>query len=169
MAEVQVAGAVEGFLWGPHRQAGGQDLVLVLIAAGQVEAKSPDGGRSAVAQPGEGQQVSASEFTLDVGERTVVATWTVVNCGQLSLACARSRWASDVLVEAGMAGMPLSCWTGVSARTGCACRAFCADHPRRSSLEMPGLVSAPHARQISLTPAEWCRLTGLAASRRPGR
>jgi transposase len=30
---------------------------------------------------------------------------------------------------------------------------------------MPSLVSAPRARQISLTPAEWCRLTGLAASR----
>jgi hypothetical protein len=30
---------------------------------------------------------------------------------------------------------------------------------------MPSLVPAPRARQISLTPAEWCRLTGLAASR----
>ena len=30
-------------------------------------------------------------------------------------------------------------------------------------------MSAPRARQISLTPAEWCRLTGLAASRTTSR
>jgi hypothetical protein len=34
VAEVEAAGAVEGFLRGAHGQAGGQDLVLVLAAAG---------------------------------------------------------------------------------------------------------------------------------------
>jgi hypothetical protein len=29
----------------------------------------------------------------------------VVSWGQLALACARSRWASEVLVDSGMAGM----------------------------------------------------------------
>lgn len=40
--EVEAAGAVEGFLRAAGGHAGGQDLVLVLAAAGQVEAESPD-------------------------------------------------------------------------------------------------------------------------------
>lgn len=45
MAEVEVAGAVEGFLRGADGDAGGQDLVLVFVAAGQVETEPPGQAR----------------------------------------------------------------------------------------------------------------------------
>ena len=42
--EVEPAGAVEGFLGGAGEAAGGQDLVLIPAAAGQVERESPGRG-----------------------------------------------------------------------------------------------------------------------------
>lgn len=53
--------------------AGGQDLVLVLAAAGEVEPEPPDGGRSTVAEPDEGLVVAVGQFAFDVGELDVVA------------------------------------------------------------------------------------------------
>jgi hypothetical protein len=37
VAEIEAAGAVEGFFRGAGGHAGGQDLVLILAAAGQVK------------------------------------------------------------------------------------------------------------------------------------
>jgi hypothetical protein len=81
VVEVEVAGAVEGFLGGAGGRAGGQDLGFVFAAAGQVEAESPDRGRSAVAEPDERQPISATDFAVDVGELAVVAD---VQVGELS-------------------------------------------------------------------------------------
>jgi len=43
-AEVEAAGAGEGFFWAAGEASGGQDLVLVFAAAVEVEREAPDAG-----------------------------------------------------------------------------------------------------------------------------
>lgn len=50
VVEVETAGAVQYLFWAADGQAGGQDLVFISTAAGQIQPETPVPGRPAVAQ-----------------------------------------------------------------------------------------------------------------------
>jgi hypothetical protein len=67
IAEVEDAGTVEGFLWGADGVAGGQD-VLIVVVAGAVDRKSPLACGPAVAQPAQRCARSVGQDRVEVGE-----------------------------------------------------------------------------------------------------
>ena len=67
IAEVEAAGAVEGFLRGAGRVAAGQDGLVVVVVAGAVDGEAPAGGGSGVAEPAERQGGAVGELAGDVG------------------------------------------------------------------------------------------------------
>src|SRR5438067_7084185 len=86
VAEVEAAGAVEGFLRGAGREATGQDGLLVVVVAGAVDGEAPAGGGSGVAESAERQGGAVGELAGDVGELAVVADGDAGELGP-ALAC----------------------------------------------------------------------------------
>lgn len=80
VAEVEAAGAVEGFLRGASGPVAGQERFLVVVVAGPADGKAPGAGRAGVAQAHQGQDSAVGQPAGDVGELAAVAD---VDAGQL--------------------------------------------------------------------------------------
>src|SRR5260370_11374533 len=68
VAEVEAAGAVEGFFGGSGWLAAGQEAVLVVVVAGAVDRESPGAGVAAVAEPAQRLLAAVGQLRGDVGE-----------------------------------------------------------------------------------------------------
>ena len=73
VAEVEAAGAVEGFLGDAGGPVAGQERVVGVVVAGPVDRKAPGGRGAGVAQPHQGQAGAVGELAADVGELAVPA------------------------------------------------------------------------------------------------
>src|SRR5260370_3927173 len=80
VAEVEAAGAVEGFFGGSGWLAAGQEAVLVVVVAGAVDREPPGAGVAAVAEPAQRQFAAVGQLPRDVGE---LAAGPHVDAGQL--------------------------------------------------------------------------------------
>src|SRR5258708_27848550 len=85
VAEVESAGAVEGFFGGSGWLAAGQVVVLVVVVAGAVDRESPGAGVADVAEPAQRQFAAVGQFPGDVGE---LAAEAHVDAGELGPALA---------------------------------------------------------------------------------
>src|SRR5258708_33745520 len=99
VAEVESAGAVEGFFGGSGWLAAGQVVVLVVVVAGAVDRESPGAGVADVAEPAQRQFAAVGQFPGDVGE---LAAEAHVDAGELGPALAGA--VAGPFPEAGLRG-----------------------------------------------------------------